>query len=162
MIISFFGHKSFGDTSIKIADVVKQIEEIAGGQVVHFYMGAYGSFDTFGKECAKEYKKAHPDTLIILITPYIHPNYCLLDGAKERYDEIIYPELENVPPRYAISKRNEWIVEQSDFIFFYVRSSFGGAYNALIHAKRKKIKHKNLYIKQTTFFDREYFNDFEE
>ena len=148
MIISFFGHKNFVNRFIEVEDIVAQIEKIADGQAVDFYMGSYGSFDAFGTACAREYKKRHPESSIILITPYIHPSYCLLDGVREWYDDVIYPELENVPPRFAISKRNEWMVEQSDFVFFYVISSYGGAYNALVHARRKRIKHKNLYLKK--------------
>jgi hypothetical protein len=45
-----------------------------------------------------------------------------------------------VPSKFAIIKRNEWIVEQSDLIVVYCLRSFGGAYNALKYAKRKNKK----------------------
>ena len=48
------------------------------------------------------------------------------------------PPLESVPPRFAIRKRNEWMVNQADLIVSYVRRSFGGAAGALDFALRKK------------------------
>ena len=42
--------------------------------------------------------------------------------------ETIYPEgLENVPPQFAIDKRNRWMIEQSDFVVVYVKHAIGGA-----------------------------------
>ena len=52
-----------------------------------------------------------------------------------------YPPIENVPLRYAISKRNEYMVEKADVIIAYVNHSWGGAATTLEYAKRK---HKNI------------------
>ena len=60
-----------------------------------------------------------------------------LSYIKESYDEILYPPLEGVPYRFAISARNKWLVENSDLIVFFVRRRFGGAYTAYLHAKKK-------------------------
>lgn len=148
MVVSFFGHRRFVERDVNAGEIIAEIEKMAEGEQVQFYLGEYGCFDAFAHRCAKKYKKLHPETKIIFVTPYIDENYYLLQDSEERYDEIIYPELENVPKRYAIDKRNKWIVENSDFIFFYVIVSFGGASNALTHARRKNIPHKNLYIKE--------------
>lgn len=145
MIISFFGHRDFFDENIKREDVVSLMESKAKAEPVDFYLGQYGKFDAFAYDCAKLYKEKHPTAKLYFVTPYIHPNYSRLKD-KERFDGIIYPEIENVPKRYAISKRNEWIVDQSDFIIFYISHNFGGAYNALIKAITNNIAHKNLFI----------------
>ena len=56
------------------------------------------------------------------------------------YDSVIYPPLEKVPPRAAIVKRNEWMIEKADLIIAYVKQTYGGAYKALQYAhKRKKM-----------------------
>ena len=55
-----------------------------------------------------------------------------------------YPDLEGIPLKYAILKRNEWMVEKSDFIIAFVKMKFGGAYKALLHAKRKNKEFVNL------------------
>ena len=44
------------------------------------------------------------------------------------YDESIYPPIENVPPKFAIAKRNEWMMTNADFIIVYVKYNRGGAF----------------------------------
>ena len=40
----------------------------------------------------------------------------------------MFPDvLDNTPPKYAISKRNTWMVNRSDIVVVYVKYSFGGA-----------------------------------
>lgn len=143
MIISFFGHRDFFDENIKREDVVSLIESKAKEEPVDFYLGQYGEFDAFAYDCAKLYKEKHPTAKLYFITPYIHPNYSRLKD-KERFDGIIYPEIENAPKRYAISRRNKWIVEHSNFILFYIIYSFGGAITALKHAENNNIPYINL------------------
>ena len=66
-----------------------------------------------------------------LVLPYLNRNYNITG-----YDEYVYPPLETVSQRLAIVKRNEWMVEQSDYIIAYVWH-YGGARNTLDFAKRK-------------------------
>lgn len=146
MIISFFGHRDFFDENIKREDVVSLIESKAKEEPVDFYLGQYGKFDAFAYDCAKLYKEKHPTAKLIFVTPYIHPNYALLKNVKERFDEVIYPEIESAPKRYAISKRNNWIIGHSDYIIFYVYNHFGGAFSSLNQAIKHNIKFINLAI----------------
>ena len=144
MIVSFFGH---GKTAldIKKEDFLALLEDVIKDSPVEFFLGMYGDFDFFAYACTKEYKKRHPNAKLVFVTPYIHKNYCLLEDAKERFDEIIYPELEKVPKRYAIIRRNEYMIDESDFIIFYVTHHHGGgAYMALEYAKRKKKQYINI------------------
>ena len=57
---------------------------------------------------------------------------------KKFYDDTIYPPLENVPKKYAIIRRNEWIVENADVVIACVKYSWGGAAKTSQYAKRKK------------------------
>lgn len=41
------------------------------------------------------------------------------------YDYLLYPSIENVPYRFAIAKRNEWMVEQADIIVSYTETQLG-------------------------------------
>jgi len=59
-------------------------------------------------------------------------------------DTSIYPPIENVPPKFAISKRNEWMMISADLIIAYVNRSYGGAYKSLQVAKRRKKKIINI------------------
>ena len=49
--------------------------------------------------------------------------------------------LEKVPRRYAIVKRNEWMVDHSDTVVSYVTHGWGGAAKTLAYAKRR---HKTI------------------
>ena len=146
MVITFFGHSStlYSDTDEK--RLLEQIEKITKGNDVDFYLGGYGNFDTLAKNCAKRYKLNHPDARIIFVTPYLNK---WLDERKDyiekEYDEILYPELEQTPLKFAISKRNEWMVKQADYVFAYVNTHYGGAYNALLYAAKHNKPYMNLY-----------------
>ena len=75
---------------------------------------------------------------LIFITPYLDKSYSKLEFAKYHYDDIIFTPLENVPRKFAILKRNEWMVEEADLVIAYVMYSWGGAAKTLEYARRKK------------------------
>ena len=64
---------------------------------------------------------------------------------EKKYDTVIYPPLEKVPPRFAISKRNEWMIKQADAVIVYINHTYGGAYNSFLVARRNKKRIINVY-----------------
>lgn len=146
MIITFCGHSDYSEHKEDEERLLLLLETLANGQHVDFYLGGYGKFDAFAKKCAEKYKKTHSDAKIIFITPYLNK---WLDERKDyiekEYDEILYPELEQTPLKFAISKRNEWMVKQADYVFAYVNTHYGGAYNALLYAAKHNKPYMNLY-----------------
>ena len=60
-------------------------------------------------------------------------------GDTDTYDTIVPEGIETTYPRYAIIKRNKWMIDHSDYVIAYVTHTFGGAYQAVVRAKRKKI-----------------------
>lgn len=60
------------------------------------------------------------------------------DNTLKIFDDTIYPDIEKVPPGFAIIKRNEWMIDNSDFLIAYVKNDFGGAYKTLQYAEKKK------------------------
>lgn len=148
MIITFLGHSSIYNKKelfdkIKIT-IVKNIDK---KDYVLFYCGGYGEFDEICTSVCNALKKDGIRCEIIYITPYITKseqnkmNHIL---ELKEYDSIIYPPLEKVPLKLAISKRNEWMVEKADLVIAYVKNTYGGAYNGLRYAQRKKKKIINL------------------
>lgn len=113
MIITFCGHSTYSGSANDEQKLIKLFDEISNGEAITFYFGGYGGFDAFCKDCAKKYKLSHPNTKLLFITQYLGK---WLDNRKEHlqieYDEIVYPEIESVPPKFAISKRNEWMAQQ--------------------------------------------------
>ncbi|MCH5321849.1 MAG: hypothetical protein J1E36_08785, partial [Eubacterium sp.] len=75
----------------------------------------------------------------ILVTPYLTYSYKdYIDSIRDKYDDVMFPPIEDVPARFAIPRRNAWMVEQADMIIAYVTHSFGGAATTLRKAYQKK------------------------
>jgi hypothetical protein len=110
-----------------------------GDAPVDFFLGGYGQFDEFAYSCCKQFQASHPVTRLIFVTPYNTPSYqkTHLADARARFDEIIYPPLDGVLPRYAILRRNRYMVEQAGLVIAYVTRAKGGAYQTYRHALRK-------------------------
>ena len=67
------------------------------------------------------------------------------DYNESLYDGIIIPqELLGIHPKAAITKRNRWMVDQSDLLIAFVQRDFGGAYETLKYARRKKVSVINI------------------
>ena len=144
MVITFCGHSDFSKSEEYEIKLINLLEKFCKQHQVDFYLGDYGKFDAFAYCCAKKIKEMQPKTKLYFVSPYLNNNFRKLLMAKNKFDEIIYPALENVPPKFAILKRNEWMVEKSDVIIAFVNRNFGGAIKMLSFAKKKKKKIINL------------------
>lgn len=149
MKISFFGHADFCEVDIYRKKLENLISNFLKSENVDFYLGGYGRFDSFALNCCKEIKKKMNNVKLVFITPYIgkwleNKNSII----KINYDECVYPPIETIHPKFAILKRNEWIIDNSDFIVFYVSRKYGGAYQALKYAIKKGKKFKNIFEKE--------------
>lgn len=133
MRVTFCGHKEvYNEEDVRQWLCMVCIELIAQG-ASEFYCGGYGHFDHMCAATLRSLKHQHPGIRIVLVLPYLNSTM-LTDG----YDETVYPPLESVPKRYAISRRNEWMVRESDIVVAYVIRGFGGAAKTLEFAQRKK------------------------
>ena len=142
MIAVFCGHSNYMQSAQDEDKIFSLLEVEVGDAPCEIFLGGYGSFDDFAFRCAKKFRQTHPNARLVLVTPY-------LEKAKTTYnkadlDSIIYPSLESVPPRYAISHRNKWMIEQADIVVCYVSRQYGGAYEMYSDAKRKAKKIYNL------------------
>ena len=133
MRITFCGHKEVWDRE-PVERWLKQVcGELISQGANEFFLGGYGHFDYMCASVLRELKKTHPQIRLILVLPYLNSTM-ITDG----YDETVYPPLETVPPRFAIVRRNEWMVRESDGVVAYVMRGFGGAAKTLEYARRKK------------------------
>ena len=145
MIITYCGHSNclFSD------DIKEQLKNILKNEIIKnptckFYLGGYGDFDRLCLSVLRELKKEFSNIELLFITPYLDKNYSKLEFAKDYYDAIIFPPIENVPRKFAILKRYEWMVNSSDLVIAYVTYSWGGAAKTLAYAKRKNVPIYNL------------------
>lgn len=54
------------------------------------------------------------------------------------YDTSIFPPIETVPKRFAISKRNQWMIDEADVVVAYLNNFAGGSGRTMEYAQRKK------------------------
>lgn len=133
MTVTFCGHREVHEPE----KVRVWLEDVVEG-LIHegadtFYLGGYGQFDALAAAVVREKKERYPQIRSVLVLPYLDREF---DASA--YDETVYPPLENVPRRYAISRRNEYMVDHADVVVAYVVYSFGGAGKTLKYAERKQ------------------------
>ena len=133
MIVTFCGHRDVFQSDDVRAWLVDCVEKLIQEGATDFYLGGYGSFDGIAASVVWKLKEKYPDICSVLVIPYLNRN---IDTS--RYDLTTYPPLETVPKRYAIVRRNQWMVQTADVVVAYVRHSWGGAAATLEYAKRKK------------------------
>ena len=133
MKITFCGHRDVLDSKSVEAWLRGVCMELIQQGAYEFLLGGYGRFDSLCAAVLRDMKKQHPDIHLVLVLPYLNSTM-INDG----YDSTVYPPLESVPRRFAISRRNEWMVSESDVVVAYVIRGFGGAARTLDYARRKK------------------------
>lgn len=133
MTITFCGHSQTSDQD-KISSWLDTIlPSLIEGGASTFYLGGYGDFDRLAAAAVRRQKNAYPNIEAVLVLAYLNRE---IDTS--RYDSTIYPPLENVPPRYAIVRRNEWMVRESDVVISCVTHGWGGAAKTLDYARRRQ------------------------
>ena len=142
MIVTFCGHREVQEPEKVRKWLYKTVELLIREGADCFYLGGYGQFDTMAAGVVHELKQKYPQIRSVLVLPYLDREY---DASG--YDESAYPPLENVPRRYAISKRNEFMVDNVDVVVAYVIYGFGGASKTLQYAERNNkriIQYSNM------------------
>lgn len=140
MIVTFVGHSSYVEKESDKQKIMEILERNVGDTDCDFFLGGYGNFDKFSLNCCIEYRKKHKKSKLIYVIPYLDRKYDLTN-----FDGSVYPPIENVPKRFAISRRNKWVVEQADIIIAFVRY-LGGAKTTLDYAIKKSKLIYNLAV----------------
>lgn len=118
---TFFGHRDCPDS---IAQPLQQalLECITWG-VDCFYVGNQGKFDAMVHRQLQALAQQFPHLRYGVVLAYPPGK-----GQTPDYPDTMFPEgLESVHPRYAIDRRNRWMLAHSDIVIAYVTHSWGGA-----------------------------------
>lgn len=128
---TFFGHR-FLPYSINDSLVETIIDLIENKSVNNFYVGSNGEFDETVAQCLSELAKQYPHircSIVLAYMPSKHNKYII---------DTVYPEeLANSFPKYAIDKRNMWMIDNSDYVITCVNHSYGGAAKFKMIAEKK-------------------------
>lgn len=133
MVVTFCGHSTLykAEGFSQWLDAI--LPSLIEGGADTFYLGGYGDFDTLAASAVRRQKQVYPHIELVLVLAYLDRG---IDASQ--YDGTTYPPLEKVPRRYAIVRRNEWMVSESDVVISAVTHSWGGAARTLEYAQRKK------------------------
>ena len=148
MVISFLGHRTlYGADDLFEAVKNAIVKNTNFDEKVTFFCGGYGDFDDLCARVCRSIKTHYENCEIVFVTPYMTVSQ--QEKNKEwiklkLYDSILYPPLEQVPLKFAICERNKWMIDQSDFIIFYVEHPYGGAYQGFRYSQRKGKRGLNL------------------
>lgn len=129
---TFFGHKDcYEDITASLRDILEKL--IITQNVNLFYVGNHGQFDAKVHHILKDLEQIYPIQYAVVLA--------YLPNRKDEYDDFsdtMFPEgIETVHPRFAVDRRNRWMIDHSDFVVTYIKHSWGGAAKYAEIAKRK-------------------------
>lgn len=114
------------------------IEDLIGQGVDTFYVGNQGGFDAMVYGCLKQLRKRHPHILVAVVLAYLPAQ-----GSEDGVADTMYPEIEG-HPKFAIARRNRWMIEKSGHCVCCINYTWGGAYKFARQAKRRGLTVINL------------------
>ncbi len=134
MICTFFGHK---DASNNIITHIKEviIDLIENKGVKDFYVGNHGNFDAYVRTVLCELQEKYPDINYTVVLAYL-PKKEAFETEKE-YNTIYPEQVAMGPAKFAISRRNEYMLNKSDYVVTFVHRIYGGAKQYKEKAERK-------------------------
>ena len=136
-VCTFFGHRAcYG---LDEARLVRTVEGLIAHGADTFYVGNQGRFDGMVYHCLKQLQKKHPHIRVTIVLAY-------LPGEKRGEavpEDTMYPEIEG-HPKFAIERRNRWMIGEADYCICYVNYTWGGAYKFSRQAKRRGLTVINL------------------
>ena len=136
---TFFGHR---DCTANIRPILKEaiIRLITKENISVFYVGDSGNFDRLVIDVLHELTGYYDITVGVVLAYFPTKK---TNSFLEQYS--IYPdELVNIPRKYAISYRNNYMLKESDFVIAYITKNTGGAAKFIQKAIRQKKKVINL------------------
>lgn len=87
--------------------------------------GTPGAFDAMARAVLRELTEVYPHISYAVVLEW-------LPGPRDKaiwdFSDTIFPEgLETMPPRFAIARRNKWMLRQADYVVTYITHGWGCA-----------------------------------
>lgn len=132
-VCTFFGHREcYG---LEEATLRQTVVDLIGQGVDTFYVGNQGQFDALVRKVLRQLQKDYPHIRYSVVLAY-------LPVEKREYEDMsdtVYPEgLETGPPKFAVDRRNRWMLSRADYCVCYINCTWGGAYKFARTAKHRE------------------------
>lgn len=123
LFCTFFGHRDAPNTIEPIlrSALVRLIENEG---VENFYVGNEGRFDRLVINVLKKLREAYPHIKCTVVLAYMPQKKAT---EKEELPTILADGCELAPPKFAIDRRNRWMLQKSAYVVTYVTHITGGA-----------------------------------
>ena len=129
---TFFGHRKAEDIKERLNNAIEKM--ITENHVTCFYVGCNGGFDKTVTKVLPAFEKRYGIKYFIVLPSLKEAEK--VDPAV--LDKTILPDgFEKFLPRFAVDKRNRWMISGSDFAITYVKNEIASG-----AAKYKKIAEK--------------------
>lgn len=135
---TFFGHRDCpGSVKPRLWEALTEL--IVNCGVDTFYVGNHGGFDRIVRIVLREPEEMYPNIQYAVVLAHLPGR----SSDNTDFSDTILPEgIERIHPRFAISWRNRWMLQQSDYVVAYVIHDWGGAADCVkraIHSGRTVI-----------------------
>lgn len=124
-VCTFFGHR---DCPSAIKPLMREvlIYLIENQKVDTFYVGQQGSFDFLTRTVLSELAAEYPHIRYSIVLAQL-PQQNKINDPIDNSNSLFPEGIENIPPRFSINWRNEWMLKRASFVVTYVTHSWGGA-----------------------------------
>ena len=139
MVCIFFGHGNVsGAIKAPLENAILYLIEIKG--VKKFYVGNNGNFDFWAQTVLKNITKTRQDVHYRIVLSHIDEQ-----ALCQEQHATIFPEgLEKALPKYAISKRNHWLIKNSAWVIAYKTNQISNCHKWVEKAKKAGLEIINL------------------
>ena len=135
-VCAFIGHSDCPE-SVK-EKLFLEIENLIVNEKVNiFYVGTQGAFDRLVYEVLCELEKEYKIIINVALA------YLNREDEFTYYDteKTVFPDcLTKTPPRFAISKRNDYMLQNSDYLICFLNHQFSNTYEFVLKAVKKNKK----------------------
>lgn len=131
MICTFFGNKDAPETIRPMLE--ETINRLVTAGVDLFFLGNQGNFDRLILDVIRSVYRLNPCFRYYVVLAYPEHD---LDP-----DETLYPEgLEKAPPKFAIDRRNRWMIDRADIVAVYsTHPGYSAKYREIAIKKMKVV-----------------------
>lgn len=128
MKVTFIGNRNTPDSVYPL--LYSAIENLIKNGADDFYIGHNGKFDSLVHKALKRLKAVYPHIrfAVVLTSP---------DKAPTDIPSVFPEEMTRVMPRFAIVKRNHYMVDLCDCIIAYAANPYGNTAKLCEYAKKK-------------------------
>ncbi len=130
----FFGHRNCpSEIEFCLSSAIERLITTEG--VTRFFVGTQGSFDKLAHRVLCEIEKSYPIQIFVVLAYLNQPSY------EKDYDpqKTIFPDiLTKTPPRFAIKRRNSFMIDYSEYVIAYLNEPYSNTHNLVIEASKKK------------------------